>query len=71
MKGDGDGDDAGTAWFPTRSRGGRRRAGYLAAIDVLDGGFPKQKVHVILGLEASDELRIVEPSESNREKFRV
>lgn len=41
------------------------RTRYLAAVDVLDGRFAKQKVHVVLRLEAADELRIVQPPESD------
>ena len=44
----------------------RDRTRYLAAVDVLDGRLAKQKVHVILRLEAADELWIVQPSESVR-----
>lgn len=40
-----------------------RYRSYLAAVDVFHGGLAKQKVHVILRLEAADELRVVQPPE--------
>lgn len=41
-----------------------RYRSYLAAVDVFHGGLAKQKVHVILRLEAADELRVVQPSKT-------
>lgn len=38
------------------------RIDFLAAIYILDGRFAKQKIHVVLGFETADELRIVQPS---------
>lgn len=46
------------------------RRSYLAAVDVLHGELAKQKIHVILRLEAADELRIVQPSKQAKHKLR-